>query len=111
WHQMQRQLNPIPENVTLTSPDKPVFPASNISKDDYLCYLQTVAPMMLPFLENRLLTIIRYPHGVPGESFYQKNFTEKLPDFTTTRLVDDTHFILCNNIESLLWLGNQLALE
>jgi len=111
WQQMQRQLNPIPENVTLTSPDKPVFPASNISKDDYLCYLQTVAPMMLPFLENRLLTIIRYPHGVPGESFYQKNFTEKLPDFTTTRLVDDTHFILCNNIESLLWLGNQLALE
>ncbi|WP_339199318.1 DNA ligase D [Solibacillus sp. FSL R5-0449] len=111
WQQMQRQLNPIPENVTITSPDKPVFPASNITKDDYLFYLQTVSPMLLPFLRERLLTVIRYPHGVPGESFYQKNYTENLPDFVTTQLVDDTHFILCNNIESLLWLGNQLALE
>ncbi|MCM3721441.1 DNA ligase D [Solibacillus isronensis] len=111
WQQMQRQLNPIPENVTVTNPDKPVFPASNITKDDYLYYLQTVAPIMLPFLQDRLLTVIRYPHGVPGESFYQKNYTENLPDYITTQLVDDTHFILCNNIESLLWLGNQLALE
>lgn len=111
WQQMHRQLNPIPENVIVTSPDKPVFPASNITKDDYLFYLQTVAPVMLPFLQDRLLTVIRYPHGVPGESFYQKNYTEKLPEFINTHLVEDTHFIMCNNLESLLWLGNQLALE
>ncbi|MFY0742727.1 DNA ligase D [Solibacillus silvestris] len=111
WQQMQRQLNPIPESVIVTHPDKPVFPASHITKDDYLYYLQTVAPMMMPFLQDRLLTVIRYPHGVPGESFYQKNYLENLPEFITTQLVDDTHFILCNNLESLLWLGNQLALE
>lgn len=111
WQQMQRQLNPIPESVIVTHPDKPVFPASYITKDDYLYYLQTVAPMMMPFLQDRLLTVIRYPHGVPGESFYQKNYIENLPEFITTQLVDDTHFILCNNLESLLWLGNQLALE
>ncbi|AMO85473.1 DNA ligase D [Solibacillus isronensis] len=111
WQQMQRQLNPIPESVIVTHPDKPVFPASHITKDDYLYYLQKVAPMMMPFLQDRLLTVIRYPHGVPGESFYQKNYIENLPEFITTPLVDDTHFILCNNLESLLWLGNQLALE
>lgn len=111
WQQMQRQLNPIPESVIVTHPDKPVFPASHITKDDYLYYLQKVAPMMMPFLQDRLLTVIRYPHGVPGESFYQKNYIENLPEFITTQLVDDTHFILCNNLESLLWLGNQLALE
>ncbi|WP_342576069.1 DNA ligase D [Solibacillus sp. FSL K6-1781] len=111
WQQMQRQLNPIPESVIVTHPDKSVFPASHITKDDYLYYLQTVAPMMMPFLQDRLLTVIRYPHGVPGESFYQKNYIENLPEFITTQLVDDTHFILCNNLESLLWLGNQLALE
>lgn len=111
WQQMQRQLNPIPESVIVTHPDKPVFPASHITKDNYLYYLQTVAPMMMPFLQDRLLTVIRYPHGVPGESFYQKNYIENLPEFITTQLVDDTHFILCNNLESLLWLGNQLALE
>lgn len=111
WQQMQRQLNPIPESVIVTHPDKPVFPASHITKDDYMYYLQTVAPMMMPFLQDRLLTVIRYPQGVPGESFYQKNYIENLPEFITTQLVDDTHFILCNNLESLLWLGNQLALE
>lgn len=111
WQQMQRQLHPIPENVAITHPDKPVFPASKITKDDYLLYLQKVAPYMLPFLKDRLLTIIRYPHGVPGESFYQKNYPDNIPDFVATYLVDDTNFAICNNLETLLWLGNQLAIE
>ena len=111
WQQMQRQLHPIPENVAITHPDKPVFPASKITKDDYLLYLQKVAPYMLPFLKDRLLTTIRYPHGVPGESFYQKNYPDNIPDFVATYLVDDTNFAICNNVETLLWLGNQLAIE
>lgn len=111
WQQMQRQLHPIPENVAITHPDKPVFPASKITKDDYLLYLQKVAPYMLPFLKDRLLTTIRYPHGVPGESFYQKNYPDNIPDFVATYLVEDTNFAICNNLETLLWLGNQLAIE
>ena len=111
WQTMQRQLNPIPEHITITHPDKPVFPASSVTKDDYLLYLQQVAPLFLPFLHNRLLTVIRFPHGVPGESFYQKNSPEYTPDFIKTHLVEDTNFILCNNMDTLLWLGNQLAIE
>ena len=111
WQQMQRQLHPIPENVAITHPDKPVFPACKITKDDYLLYLQKVAPYMLPFLKDRLLTTIRYPHGVPGESFYQKNYPDNIPDFVATYLVEDTNFAICNNVETLLWLGNQLAIE
>ena len=111
WQHLLRQLNPIPEHVTVTHPNKPVFPASHITKDDYLLYLQKAAPSFLPFLHNRLLTVIRYPHGVPGESFYQKNSPENTPDYVTTHLVEDTNFILCNNIDTLLWLGNQLAIE
>lgn len=111
WQAMNRQLNPIPENVTVTHPDKPVFPASDITKDDYLLYLQKVAPYMLPFLNDRLLTVIRFTHGVPEESFYQKNYPDNIPNFITTHLVDDTNFVICNNIETLLWLGNQLAIE
>ena len=111
WQTMQRQLNPIPTNVTITHPDKPVFPARNITKDDYLLYLQKVAPYMLPFLNDRLLTVIRFTHGVPGESFYQKNYPGNIPDFVTTHLVDDTNFAICNKVETLLWLGNQLAIE
>ena len=111
WQQMQRQLNPIPALVTVTHPDKPIFFANNYVKDNYLFYLQKVAPVMLPFIQNRLLTIIRYPHGVPGESFYQKHFPENIPSFVTTHLVDDTNYALCNNLETLLWLGNLVAIE
>ena len=82
-----------------------------ITKDDYLLYLQKVAPYMLPFLMDRLLTTIRYPHGVPGESFYQKNYPDNIPDFVATYLVEDNNFAICNNVETLLWLGNQLAIE
>lgn len=111
WEKMLHQLKPIPESVQITHPDKPIFQSIGIVKEDYLYYLQSVAPLMLSFLRNRPLTLIRYPHGVPGESFYQKSSPEKVPDFVSTTLVDDTYFILCNNIETLLWLGNQLAIE
>jgi len=111
WQQMQRQLNPIPEHVSVTHPEKPIFLERGYTKDDYLLYLQKIAPLMLPFLQNRLLTVIRYPHGAPGESFYQKHFPENIPPFARTHLVDDTNFVLCNNLETLLWLGNQVAIE
>lgn len=111
WNNMQRQLNPIPENVVVTHPDKPVFPVNAIIKDDYLLYLQKVAPFMMPFLKDRLLTVIRYPHGLPGESFYQKNYLENIPDYVTTHIAEETNCVICNNIETLLWLGNQLAIE
>ncbi|ATP39952.1 DNA ligase D [Solibacillus sp. R5-41] len=111
WQQMQRQLQPIPEAVQVTHPNKPVWPIIGINKDEYLLYLQTVAPHMMPFLRDRLLTVIRFPHGALGESFYQKNSPDNIPEFVSTEHVEGTNFILCNNIETLLWLGNQLALE
>jgi len=48
---------------------------------------------------------------VPGESFYQKSSPDNLPKFVATEEVSDHHGILCNNLETLLWLGNQLSLE
>ncbi|SDB94937.1 DNA ligase D [Shouchella lonarensis] len=111
WRHMQRQLNPLPKDVTMTHPDKPIFPAISQTKNNYLLYLQMIAGYMLPFLQDRLLTVIRYPHGVPGEHFYQKSSPKNVPHFVSTELHDETNFILCNNIETLLWLGNQLALE
>ncbi|MFJ7666689.1 DNA ligase D [Lysinibacillus sp. NPDC097195] len=111
WQQMQRQLMPIPERVQVTHPSKPIWPDIDITKDVYLHYLQVIAPFILPFLYNRPITLIRFPHGVPGESFYQKSSPEHVPDFVTTIRIGDQLSILCNNIETLLWLGNQLALE
>lgn len=110
WREVQRQLYPLPETVQVTHSDKPLW--QNILKDDYLLYLQLIAPYLLPFLSERLLTVIRYPHGsLKNERFFQKHCPDYAPDLVTTELVDDINYIVCNNIETLLWLGNQLALE
>lgn len=111
WEHMQKQLYPLPPTTKITHPDKPIWPKSGIQKDDYLMYLQRIAPYMLTFLKDRLLTVIRFPHGVPGESFYQKNSPDYVPDFVATKKMDDINYIMCNDLETLLWLGNQLALE
>ncbi|MDP4163250.1 MAG: non-homologous end-joining DNA ligase, partial [Bacillota bacterium] len=60
---------------------------------------------------NRALTVIRYPHGIHGEAFYQKNCPDYAPDFVQTYSENGVEFILCNNVETLIWLGNQLAIE
>ncbi len=107
WHKLEKDLYPLPSSVEITHPDKPIFPLVRIKKDDYLYYLQVISPYLLAFLFNRPLTLIRYPHGVPGESFYQKSAPVHVPSFVTVK--DDQ--LYCNNVETLLWLGNQLAIE
>ncbi|MFC7371764.1 non-homologous end-joining DNA ligase [Fictibacillus iocasae] len=98
-------------DIVITSPDKPVWPEKGIAKLEYLHYLSFIAPYILPFLKERTLTVIRYPHGVQGERFYQKNCPEYAPTFVETFLEEDIHYCICSNLETLLWLGNQLALE
>ena len=111
WKQMHKQLYPLPPTTILSHPDKPIWPNLEIKKDDYLLYLQQISPYILPFLKDRLLTVIRFPHGVTGESFYQKNSPEYVPDFIAKKQIDDINYMMCYDLESLLWLGNQLALE
>ncbi|WP_241840482.1 non-homologous end-joining DNA ligase [Fictibacillus sp. S7] len=97
--------------VGITSPDKPLWPNLDILKLHYLEYLAKMAPFLLPFLQNRALTVIRYPHGAGDERFYQKNCPDYAPDFVETVFQDGIHYIVCNNLQTLLWLGNQLAFE
>nr|WP_246939105.1 DNA ligase D [Bacillus pinisoli] len=111
WEKLQQSIHPIPEEVTITHPDKPLWPKVNIDKQTYLFYLRSIAPYLLPFLENRLLTVIRYPHGMLGEAFYQKNCPDYAPDFIQTSMSEGINYIVCNNMETLMWLGNQLAFE
>lgn len=112
FQRLCRALEPIPDAVTVTNPDKPLFPEAGINKDGYLLYLQHAAPYLLPWLENRPLTVIRYPHGTgDSERFYQKHAPDSVPSFVETVPGEDGPLLLCNSLESLLWLGNQAALE
>lgn len=111
FHQMLKQLYPLPAAIDVTHPEKPIVPALQLNKADYLLYLRQVAPYLLPFLRERRLTLIRYPHGTGDEFFYQKSTPDYAPDFVLTDEVDDISYTVCNDPRTLLWLGNQLAME
>jgi bifunctional non-homologous end joining protein LigD len=111
WEQFRLDSLHIPDQVEITHPLKPIWPASGCTKLDYLSYLRKVAPIMLPFLKDRALTVIRYPHGVEDEAFFQKNCPDYAPDFVETKKMDGIDYIVCNSLETLIWLGNQLAIE
>lgn len=107
---VKKQKN-LPSDINITHPDKPIWETPTVSKLDYIHYLYDIAPFMLPFLANRNLTVIRYPHGMYGEAFYQKNRPDYTPSFVDTYRMEDIDYIVCNHLKSLLWLGNQLAIE
>jgi bifunctional non-homologous end joining protein LigD len=101
----------LPEDIAITHPNKPLWEKHDIQKADYILYLREISPYLLPFLKERLLTVIRYPHGMFGEPFYQKNCPDYAPEFVQTHNADGIDYILCNNLKCLVWLGNQLAIE
>lgn len=107
---LKNQKN-LPPKIEITHPDKPLWETPTVSKLDYIHYLYDIAPYLLPFLTNRILTLIRYPHGMFGEAFYQKNRPDYAPDFVDSYRVEDIDYIVCNHFETLVWLGNQLAIE
>lgn len=105
------QQKNLPSDIEISHPDKPLWEEPAIQKIDFIHYLREISPYFLPFLKDRLLTVIRYPHGIFGEAFYQKNCPDYAPDFVDTQVDDGINYIVCNNLKTLLWLGNQISFE
>jgi bifunctional non-homologous end joining protein LigD len=109
--------------IKLTNLDRIYWPAdaklrhSAITKRDLIAYLASVARFMLPHLADRPLTMIRMPEGIHGERFFQKHWSQTLPDFVESVTVfsetkDERHrYLLANNLPTLLWLGQVGTLE
>ncbi len=98
-------------NISISNPEKPLWPDTGIRKIDYLKALAEMAPYMLPHTTDRALTSIRYPHGVGDKSFYQKRPPAKPPEFVNIVDIEGDTFINLNNLPTLLWLGNLAVME
>jgi len=72
-HKKSKKDN-LSEEIKITNPDKVIFVKNKVTKLDLVSYYQQVAPRMLPFLENRLISTIRCPTGVDGPKFFKKHF-------------------------------------
>ncbi|MFQ5574024.1 MAG: DNA ligase D [Terriglobia bacterium] len=106
--------------IRLTNLNKRFWPATNHSpprtKRNFLVYLANVAQFMLPHLQNRPLSLHRYPEGILGDHFYQKHWPHGLPGFVDRVALrfeggKDGVYLLCNNLPTLMWLGQQANLE
>jgi DNA ligase D len=107
----------MPQGIELSNLQKVFWPEEGLTKGDLLGYLEAVAHAFLPVLHDRPLTVIRYPDGIDGMSFYQKNTPKYAPDWVQTV---DLHaesakrtvsYTVANRERTLLWLANQASIE
>jgi bifunctional non-homologous end joining protein LigD len=103
--------------VEISRPDKILWPEPGITKQEYADYLDAVAEFMLPWVRERPLTLVRAPDGVEGQRYFQKDTPSHAPDWIPTVTIPapsakrDVHYTVCNDRDTLRWLGNQAALE
>jgi bifunctional non-homologous end joining protein LigD len=95
----------------ITHPEKVLFPDAAITKGELADYYESIAPQMLPHLRNRPLTMERYPGGIAGKGFWQKDVSKGFPAWLQRIEVpkkDGTvHYPLVTDTRSLLWMANQ----
>jgi bifunctional non-homologous end joining protein LigD len=103
--------------VEVSRPDKLLWPALGITKQAYVDYLGAVSGLMLPWLRDRPLSLIRAPDGVDGQRYFQKNTPSHAPSWIKTVTIPapsagrDVAYTVCNDSDTLAWLGNQASLE
>ena len=92
--------------------DKVFWPEDGLTKGDLIDYYKTVAPAMLPYLDDRPLVLTRFPNGIHGKSFYQKDAPEHALDSLRTISIYSAHsqreiaYFLCDDVEGLMYLAN-----
>ena len=98
--------------IKLTNQDKIYFPKDGITKGDVVEYYQSVADYILPHLKNRPLSLNRFPNGIEGQSFYQKDAGDSIPEWIkTTQVYSESNdkyidYIYCNDKATLAYLNN-----
>ncbi|MEA2293605.1 MAG: bifunctional non-ous end joining protein LigD [Solirubrobacteraceae bacterium] len=102
--------------LSLSNLDKVLYPAVGFTKGQVIDYYTRIAPAVLPHLRDRPLTLKRYPNGVEGSFFYEKNAPSHRPAWVraervrmrATKAID---FVVCDDLPTLVWLANLADLE
>jgi bifunctional non-homologous end joining protein LigD len=105
----QKKSAKVITDLSLTHLDKVFWPEEGYTKGDLIAYYEKVAPLILPYLKDRPETLIRYPHGIQGSHFFQKD-TQSLKGGIRTEAVKhdegDVHYLVIDNVKSLLYTIN-----
>src|SRR6266436_6439119 len=105
------------KQLKLSNLEKVLYPATGFTKQQIIDYYVRIAPAMIPHVAGRALTRKRYPNGVDSEFFYEKNAPQHRPDWVKTAPIwsgsnrRTVHYILANDLATLVWLANLAAIE
>jgi bifunctional non-homologous end joining protein LigD len=103
---------PVPRTVAFSNLDKVFWPAEKYTKGDLIGFYRDVAPWLLPYLRDRPLVLTRYPDGIAGKSFYQKDAPGFVPGWIRTfriwseHTTRDIEYFVCDDVETLVYLAN-----
>jgi bifunctional non-homologous end joining protein LigD len=106
--------------LRLSNLDKVLYPDVGLTKGEIISYYTAVAPYLLRHLAGRPLTVKRYPNGVDGAFFFEKNASRGTPDWVRTAKLpapgstknrDEIDYIVVEELATLVWLANLAALE
>ncbi|MEZ5064765.1 MAG: non-homologous end-joining DNA ligase [bacterium] len=97
--------------VKFSNLEKIYWPKEEITKGQLLDYYDAVADRILPYLRDRPCHMLRYPDGIEGKFFYQKNVVGRVPDWVPTQLIkmeggEEIRYVVCNDRDTLLYLVN-----
>lgn len=100
--------------IKLTNLNKQMWP-EGLTKAHLVKYYTDIAPHLLPLIQDRPLVMKRFPHGIEGEYFYQKECPDYAPEWIKTQLISHrekkVRYILGDSVASLVWLANQGCVE
>jgi bifunctional non-homologous end joining protein LigD len=95
----------------ITHPEKVLFPDDGITKGELAAYYEAMAPIMLPHLKGRPVTMERYPTGIGKKGFWQKDVSKGFPEWLQRVNVPKkdgvVHYPIVTDTQSLLWVTNQ----
>jgi bifunctional non-homologous end joining protein LigD len=103
---------PVQKNIAFTNLNKIYWPAEKYTKGDLIDYYRAVSKRLLPYLANRPVVLTRFPDGIDGKSFYQKDAPVFAPEWMRTVPIwsEDTQreikYFVCDDEESVLYLAN-----
>ena len=103
--------------LKLTNLNKVFYPGEGITKRDVINYYDAVAPLILPHLRDRPLSLKRYPNGINEQFFFQKDAEDKVPDWVRLEPIfsehnqDKIHYIICNDRATLIYLANLACID
>ncbi len=100
--------------VEVSSPDKVLFPEDGITKADLAGYYARIADTMLPHLDGRPISMHRFPDGIDGEAFYQKDVPDYFPDWIRTERVEkedgSLEMVIVEDPATLVYLASQACI-